>query len=187
MEKAYAMYLRKSRKDAARESVEETLARHEQRLLQLAQQQGLVIGTVYREVVSGDSIAARPEMQRLLQAVQRGQYQGVLVVELERLARGDTKDQGVVAEAFQCSGTRIVTPAKTYDPDNEFDEEYFEFGLFMSRREYKTIKRRMQAGVRQSVGAGIICRPVLHLVTTFSVGAAGTGHWSPMGMRRSSG
>ena len=93
-------------------------------------------------------------MQRLLQAVQRGQYQGVLVVELERLARGDTKDQGVVAEAFQCSGTRIVTPAKTYDPDNEFDEEYFEFGLFMSRREYKTIKRRMQAGVRQSVGAG---------------------------------
>lgn len=154
MEKAYAMYLRKSRKDAARESVEETLARHEQRLLKLAQQQGLVIGTVYREVVSGDSIAARPEMQRLLQAVQRGQYQGVLVVELERLARGDTKDQGVVAEAFQCSGTRIVTPAKTYDPDNEFDEEYFEFGLFMSRREYKTIKRRMQAGVRQSVGAG---------------------------------
>ena len=80
MEKSYAMYLRKSRKDAARESVEETLARHEQRLLQLAQQQGLVIGTVYREVVSGDSIAARPEMQRLLQAVQRGQYQGVLVV-----------------------------------------------------------------------------------------------------------
>ena len=89
MEKAYAMYLRKSRKDAAGESVEETLARHEQRLLQLAQQQGLVIGTVYREVVSGDSIAARPEMQRLLQAVQRGQYQGVLVAELERLARGD--------------------------------------------------------------------------------------------------
>ena len=60
MEKAYAMYLRKSRKDAARESVEETLARHEQQLLQLAQQQGLEIGTVYREVVSGDSIAARP-------------------------------------------------------------------------------------------------------------------------------
>ena len=76
MEKAYAMYLRKSRKDAVGESVEETLARHEQRLQQLAQQQGLVIGTVYREVVSGDSIAARPEMQRLLQAVQRGQYQG---------------------------------------------------------------------------------------------------------------
>ncbi|MCX7658809.1 MAG: recombinase family protein, partial [Oscillospiraceae bacterium] len=35
---------------------------------------------------------------------------------------------------------------KTYDPNNEFDEEYFEFGLFMSRREYKTINRRMQRG-----------------------------------------
>ena len=37
MEKAYAMYLRKSRKDAAGESVEETLARHEQQLLQRPQ------------------------------------------------------------------------------------------------------------------------------------------------------
>ena len=71
MEKAYAMYLRKSRKDAAEASIEETLARHEARLRQLAQERGLAIGAVYREVVSGDSIAARPEMQRLLQAVRR--------------------------------------------------------------------------------------------------------------------
>ena len=39
-----------------------------------------------------------------------------------------------------------MTPAKIYDPNNEFDEEYFEFGLFMSRREYKTIKKRLQRG-----------------------------------------
>ena len=40
----------------------------------------------------------------------------------------------------------IITPIKIYDPNDEYDEEYFEFGLFMSRREYKTIKRRMQRG-----------------------------------------
>ena len=56
MEKAYAMYLRKSRKDAAEASIEETLARHEARLRQLAQERGLAIGAVYREVVSGLSL-----------------------------------------------------------------------------------------------------------------------------------
>ena len=37
---------------------------------------------------------------------------------------------------------------------NEFDEEYFEFGLFMSRREYKTINRRLQSGRIVSVKEG---------------------------------
>ena len=52
------------------------------------------------------------------------------------------------------SGTHIVTPSKTYDPGNEFDEEYFEFSLFMSRREYKTIRRRMERGRLASVQEG---------------------------------
>src|SRR5690606_23760426 len=77
-----------------------------------------------------------------------------LVMEVERLARGDTIDQGIVAQTFKYSGTKIITPLKTYDPSNEFDEEYFEFGLFMSRREYKTINRRLQRGREMSVREG---------------------------------
>lgn len=64
---------------------------------------------------------------------------------------------GLVAQAFKHSDTKIVTLTKTYDPNNEFDEEYFEFGLFMSRREYKTINRRLQAGRMQSVKEGKYC------------------------------
>ena len=93
-------------------------------------------------------------MQKLLEDVEDNMWSGVLVMELERLARGDTADQGVVAKAFKYSHTKIVTPTKTYDPDNEYDEEYFEFGLFMSRREYKTITRRMQRGRVTSVQEG---------------------------------
>ena len=158
----YSIYLRKSRKDADAEKNGEgdTLKRHETILLDLAKRQGLKIGKIYREIVSGDSISARPEMQELLSDVHNNRWRGVLVVELERLARGDTKDQGVVAEAFKYSETLIITPTKTYDPNNEFDEEYFEFGLFMSRREYKTIKRRLQAGVKLSVLEGNYLSPV---------------------------
>lgn len=152
----YCIYLRKSRADAEAEmrGEGETLARHRNMLTELAEKQGLNIVKTYKEIVSGDSIAARPQMQALLADVAERKYTGVLVVEIERLARGDTIDQGIVAQAFRDSSTKIVTPAKTYDPNNEFDEEYFEFSLFMSRREFKTIKRRMQAGRLASVKEG---------------------------------
>lgn len=144
----FVMYLRKSRADMEAEAhgEGETLLRHEKILLEIAKKMKLNVTTIYREIVSGDSIASRPVMQQLLAEIESGTWAGVLVVEVERLARGDTIDQGIVAQAFKVSNTKIITPLKTYDPTNEFDEEYFEFGLFMSRREYKTINRRLQRG-----------------------------------------
>ena len=153
---SYAIYLRKSRADLESEANGEleTLAKHERQLKELASKLNLNVTKEYKEVVSGETISARPQMQELLRDVQNGLYEGVLVMEIERLARGDTIDQGLVAQTFKYSDTKIITPAKTYDPNNEFDEEYFEFGLFMSRREYKTIKRRLQAGRARAVKDG---------------------------------
>lgn len=152
----YCVYLRKSRADLDAEArgEGETLARHERALIELAKRQKLNIVEIYREVVSGETIAARPVMQKLLAEVEQGVWSGVLVMEVERLARGDTVDQGIMAQTFKYSSTKIITPMKTYDPNNEFDEEYFEFGLFMSRREYKTINRRLQRGRLASVKEG---------------------------------
>ncbi len=152
----YAIYLRKSREDIESEKYGEgeTLVRHEKILTTLAEKRNLYIGKIYREVVSGETISERKEMQELLKDVENEKWTGVLVVEVERLARGDTTDQGRVSKAFKYSHTKIITPVKTYDPDDEFDEEYFEFGLFMSRREYKTINRRLQKGREISVSEG---------------------------------
>lgn len=152
----YCMYLRKSRKDSDHpgQADEDVLARHEMLLWETAKRLGLNVTAIYREVVSGDSIAGRPVMQQLLREVSAGDWDGVLVVEIERLARGDTQDQGMVAKAFQYSGTKIVTPMKVYDPNDEFDEEYFEFGLYMSRRELKTINRRLIRGREASAKQG---------------------------------
>ena len=151
----YAMYLRKSRADIELEAMGEgeTLAKHRAMLYALAARHDIHPDqiVVYQEIVSGESLQDRPEAQRLLEDVFKKTYKGVLVVEIERLARGNTKDQGEVADAFQFSDTKIITPMKIYDPENEFDQEYFEFGLFMSRREYKTIRRRLEAGKLQTV------------------------------------
>ena len=153
----YLIYLRKSRKDRELELQTgnfDTLQRHRDTLLALARQRGYSIAHIYEEVVSGDTIAERPEMQKLLSAVETSDYAGVLVMEIPRLARGNTKDQGTVAETFQYSNTKIITPDKIYDPADEADEEYFEFGLFMSRREYKAINRRLQRGRMASLTEG---------------------------------
>ena len=120
----------------------------------LAKDRGYHIAKTYYEVVSGESIAARPQIQAMLEEVNAGLYTGVLVVDLERLARGNGADQAYISQVFQFSGTQIITPSKTYDPNNEFDQEYFEFGLFMSRREYKTINRRLVRGRQSSASEG---------------------------------
>lgn len=152
----YALYLRKSRADLEAEAHGEgdTLARHEHILMELAKSRALPIGAIYREIISGERIANRPVMQQLLSEVEDGRWKGVLVTETSRLARGDTIDQGIVAQAFKFSGTLIVTPSKTYDPTQEADEEWMEFGLFMSRQEYRMIRRRMTAGTRTAKKEG---------------------------------
>lgn len=152
----YSAYLRKSRKDIDAEAhgQGETLARHEKRLRNYADSVGIKINKFYKEVVSGETISSRPVMQQLLTDVENGLWTGVLVIEVERLARGNTLDQGIVSNAFQYSNTKIITPLKTYDPNNDYDEEYFEFGLFMSRREYKKINQRLHEGILVSVNEG---------------------------------
>lgn len=152
----YCAYLRKSRDDIEleRSGGYDVLKRHRETLLELSHRYGVVISQYYEEVVSGDSIDSRPEMLSLLRDVDSGMWDGVFVMEVERLARGDTIDQGRVSRSFQYSDTLIITPLKIYDPSDEYDQEYFEFGLFMSRREYKTIKRRLNRGRLRSVQDG---------------------------------
>ena len=148
-----AIYLRKSREDE--ELKGETLARHETMLTEYCARNSLHIAKVYKEVVSGESIANRPEMQKLLDDVAAGQYDGVVCVEIERLSRGNQLDQVEILDVFKGSNTKIYTLNKIYDlTKEEIDEEYFEFALFMSRREYKTITRRLQRGRLQATKEG---------------------------------
>ena len=66
---SYAIYLRKSRADLEAEANGEleTLARHHRQLKELASKLKLPITKEYKEVVSGETISARPQMQELLQ------------------------------------------------------------------------------------------------------------------------
>ena len=73
----YAIYLRKSRADLEAEAMGqgETLARHRAALLDYAAHHGLEIGAVYEEIISGESIDARPKMKQLLREVESAKQQ----------------------------------------------------------------------------------------------------------------
>ena len=157
----YAIYLRKSRADVEAEKLGEgeTLARHKKILTELAARNGYYIEKIYHEIVSGETIQARPQMQELIKDCYAGKYKGVLVIEVTRLSRGSQGDAQTILDCLRYSnnnqGVEIITPTKVYDvAHNPDDEEYMEFELFMSRREYKMIQKRMERGRRQAVVEG---------------------------------
>lgn len=149
-----AMYLRKSRAEESTDSVDETLKRHKEILLDYAQKNGLNIIRIYEEVVSGESLYTRPRMLELLANVEQGDYDAVLCMDIDRLGRGAMSDQGIILETLKNSGTKIITPRKVYDLENEMDETYSEFETFMARQELKSIKRRMQRGIKKTIEEG---------------------------------
>lgn len=157
------IYLRKSRAD---EEIEkeigqgETLKKHRKTLLEFASKHNLNIVEIKEELVSGDSIFFRPKVLELLKEVESGMYTGVLVMDVQRLGRGDTEDQGIIEKVFKKSHTKIITPMKSYDLDNEYDEDYYEFEAFMGHKEYKMINRRLQNGRIRSIKDGNYMSPL---------------------------
>lgn len=146
-----AMYLRKSRAEE-NEPIADTLARHRSILQEFAQNNDIVIAERYEEVVSGDSLFARPAMLRLLDEISR--FDSILCMDIDRLGRGNMKEQGIILETIKQSDVKIITPRKTYDLNNELDETYSEFQAFIARQELKMIRSRMQRGLRRSAEEG---------------------------------
>ena len=156
------MYLRKSRADEEAEQYGEgeTLVKHKKILLKVAKEKGINIVKIYEEIVSGESLVHRPEMLKLLKEVEQGKYDAVLCMDMDRLGRGNMQEQGLILETFKKSKTKIVTPRKIYDLQDEFDEEYSEFEAFMARKELKIINRRLQRGRIRSVEDGNFIGPI---------------------------
>ena len=151
-----AMYLRKSRADLEAEQIGEfeTLAKHKAVLLEVAKKQKLNIVDIKEEIVSGDSIINRPEMIKLLQEVEDKKYDAVLVMDIDRLGRGGMKDQGLILETFKYSNTKIITPQKVYDLEDDLDEQMTEMQTFIARQELKMIKKRLTRGQINSFKEG---------------------------------
>lgn len=125
----YIMYLRKSRADNPHESVEEVLEKHESLLQELAERDlggRIPEHCIFREVVSGETIAERPQFNIVLSMIENPNLRGVLCADPQRLSRGDLEDCGKCVNAFRFSKTEVVTLTMTYDLTNKMQRKFFE-------------------------------------------------------------
>lgn len=132
----YIIYLRKSRQDDPRETVEEVLAKHEIQLQEYAQREfggRIPEENIYREVVSGESIEDREEILKVLARIEDPTIKGVLVIEPQRLSRGDLEDCGRLISDFRYTNTSVVTPYMTYDLTNKMERKFFQDELLRGR------------------------------------------------------
>lgn len=150
-------YLRKSRSDDPTLTVEEVLENHERRLDEWAERNfGAKVPeeNKYREVVSGETLKERPEINALLRKIESPRYKAVLVVELTRLSRGDLEDAGRLIKLFRHTNTLIITPERVYDMRDEYDREAVERELKRGNEYLEYTKKILNNGRLQSVSQG---------------------------------
>ena len=150
-------YLRKSRADDPLLSVEEILSRHEQILDEWAERNlGAKVPeeNKYREVVSGETIADRPEVQEVLKKIESPKIKAILIVEVQRLSRGDLEDAGRLIKLLRYTNTLVITPQKIYDLRDEYDRDAFERELKRGNEYLEYQKKIMNRGKLLSVSQG---------------------------------
>lgn len=150
-------YLRKSRSDDPMLTVEEVLSRHEAMLDEWAEQHlGAAVPeqNKFREVVSGETIAERPEINRVLRLIESPKYKAVAVVEPQRLTRGDLEDIGRLMKLLKHTNTLVITPQRIYDLRDEYDWDAFERELKRGNDYLEYTKKILSRGRLLSVSQG---------------------------------
>ena len=151
------MYLRKSRTDDPALTISETVAKHEQMLddFSLDKWKALIPEeNRFREIVSGETIAARPEMQKVLHLIEQDRFKAILIVEPQRLSRGDLEDIGRLSKLLRYTNTYVITLQYSYDLTDERDRDYFERELKRGNEYLEYSKRIMMNGRALSAERG---------------------------------
>ena len=150
-------YLRKSQSDDPLLTVEEVLAKHESILDKWSEKH--LGGTVpeqnkFREVVSGETLKERPEINKVLRLIESPKYKAIQVVEPQRLTRGDLEDIGRLMKLLKLTNTLVITPERIYDLRDEYDWDAFERELKRGNDYLKYTKKILNRGRLESVSQG---------------------------------
>lgn len=154
-------YLRKSQSDDPLLTVEEVLAKHEAMLDEWALKhlgEKVPEENKFREVVSGETIKERPEINKVLRLIESPKIKAVKVVEPQRLTRGDLEDIGRLMKLFKHTNTLIITTdgrtERVYDLRDEYDWDAFERELKRGNEFLNYYKKIQNRGRLLSVSQG---------------------------------
>ena len=150
-------YDRKSRFDDPYLSVEEVLEKHERMINDYAERYlsgPIPFENKFKEIGSGESIDDRPEMLRLLKAIESPKVKAIIVVDVQRLSRGDLEDAGRLIKLLRYTNTFVITPGKIYDLRDEYDRDAFERELKRGNEYLNYFKKISLRGKLDSVREG---------------------------------
>lgn len=151
------VYLRKSRADDPLMTIEDVLAKHETMLEDWVEKN--LGGTVppenkFFEVVSGETIADRPELQKVLRMIESPKVKAILCYDVSRISRGDLEDAGRLIKILRYTNTYVITLQKVYDLADEYDRDVFERELKRGNEYLEYFKRISNNGRLLSVRQG---------------------------------
>ena len=150
-------YGRKSRTDDPLLSVEELLEKHSKILEEYAIKHlggPIPEENKYMEVGSGETLKDRPEISRLLKDIENPAVKAIIVVDVQRLSRGDLEDAGKLIRLLRYTNTFVITPMKIYDLRDEYDRDAFERELKRGNEYLEYFKKIQARGRLASVKAG---------------------------------
>lgn len=150
-------YGRKSRFDDPLLSVEEVLEKHNKILDEYAEKHlggPIPEENTYIEVGSGETLKDRPEITRLLKDIEDPEVQAIMVVEVQRLSRGDLEDAGRLIRILRYTNTYVITPMKIYDLRDDYDRDAFERELKRGNEYLEYFKKIQARGKLASVKEG---------------------------------
>nr|DAV24899.1 MAG TPA: integrase [Bacteriophage sp.] len=150
-------YGRKSRMDDPLLSTDEILEKHSKIVEEYAVKHlggPIPDDNKYMEVASGESLKDRPEITRLLKDIENPAVKAIIVVEVQRLSRGDLEDAGKLIKLLRYTNTFVITPMKIYDLRDEYDRDAFERELKRGNEYLEYFKKIQARGKLLSVKEG---------------------------------
>lgn len=120
------------------------------------QQNSRIQTIIYEDAgISGETIADRPAMIKILSDAKERKFDEVFVVELERLSRSeDLFDWLKIKKIFRENKIKIATPTQKYDMEDAEDDFVTDLLGILSKREKKKTLQRQKRGKEEMVKQG---------------------------------
>lgn len=122
-------------------------------LTKYAIEQGWEIVDTIKDVDVGGKLD-KPGLNKLLDAVEEGLTDIVLVVDQDRLSRLDTVEWEFLKSVLRTNKVKIAEPGRMVDLTNNDDEFFSDLKNLIAQREKKTVVQRMMRGKRRRMREG---------------------------------
>ena len=146
----YFIYARKSSEDEDRQVL--SLDSQEKTLTELSARYDLQVKEIFRESHSAKAPDARPIFAEMIQAIKRGEADGIICWKLDRLARNPDEAGRIIGMLQRKEILHIKTQEKDYWPEDNSLLSYLEFGI--ANQYIRDLSNNVKRGLKTKLEIG---------------------------------